>query len=435
MCASKIQLKHNNRLYIYLFSLFSPIVIFFIFAIQKETAFFDYLIFGTGILLIVFVFFRSRMLVYAAKAKMELQKLDEKINLIQAGLIKDKEAVKAFKEKIVSFSDLKVVVEKLSLCLHQEDTTRVLAAEVSRLLGDTLSTVILYQLHAQTGELGISSSRKGQLRTNIKTKNGDVFDYWVVKKLQPLLIEDVRKDYRFDLHQVDEEETRRFRSLISVPLGVGNKTLGVLRLDSPEVKFFSMEDLRLLQALGGLGSMALENAQLYERFENLAIKDGLTNLYLRRYFEDALGMEINRHARRKKSLALVMIDLDHFKKYNDKFGHVAGDIVLRTVSGLLSNFFSEPGHLLCRYGGEEFCVVLPECSKKKAAILAQDVRECIAHQTMLLRREKTYVTASIGVATFPDDAQVKVELIRKADQALYQAKANGRDRVCLAYSH
>ena len=189
--------------------------------------------------------------------------------------------------------------------------------------------------------------------------------------------------------------------------------------------------MRFLTTIGGLGAVAIENAQLYERVEQLAIKDSLTGLYLRRHLLDRMPEEISRQIRQKNQLAFLMLDLDKFKHYNDKFGHIAGDIVLRTVGMILADLFSDPGMLICRYGGEEFSILLPDCSRQKAIELAEELRKRISDQTIILRREKTRITVSVGVAVFPKDAQNAKELIHKADQALYKAKKEGRNRVCV----
>ena len=131
-------------------------------------------------------------------------------------------------------------------------------------------------------------------------------------------------------------------------------------------------------------------------------------------------------------LSFLMIDLDYFKKYNDQFGHVAGDIVLKTVAKILDDSFGQPGNIVCRYGGEEFCVLLPDCTKENAKQLAEKVRKKIEQEKIVLRRQETNITVSIGVSTFPKDAQMKEELIYKADHALYRAKEEGRNRVCIA---
>ena len=362
----------------------------------------------------------------------KMQDTREKINLLEAEIAHEKKVISSFEEKIVRFSQLKGLTERLSMSLSLEDTSKTLSVEVNRLFGDKDAVIILYLFQSKTGELGISSSQKDQMNINIKAKRGDIFDQWIVKAMQPLLIEDTKADFRFDADKIVTEDSRKIRSLISAPLMVGHKALGILRVDSPRENQFTTEDLRFLTTIGDVGALAVENAQLYEHVEELAIKDGLTNLYFKKYFLDRLSEEISRHMRHKSEMALLMIDLDFFKKYNDQFGHTAGDIVLKTVASTLLEVFNQPGNFVARYGGEEFCVLLPDCSKNKAAQLAESLRKKIEAQTITLRREETSMSISVGIAVFPKDAQLKEELIHKADQALYRAKKEGRNRVCTA---
>jgi diguanylate cyclase (GGDEF)-like protein len=125
-----------------------------------------------------------------------------------------------------------------------------------------------------------------------------------------------------------------------------------------------------------------------------------------------------------------MLDLDHFKDYNDRFGHAAGDLVLKHLVRLMQEHFGGSGNLLCRYGGEEFCVVLHECARREAVAAAEAFVRLVEGQAVVLRREKTPVTVSAGVAMFPEDARTREELIQRADQLLYDAKRAGRNRVC-----
>ncbi|NLE64810.1 MAG: GGDEF domain-containing protein, partial [Elusimicrobia bacterium] len=120
------------------------------------------------------------------------------------------------------------------------------------------------------------------------------------------------------------------------------------------------------------------------------------------------------------------------KKYNDEYGHTAGDLVLKHVAGVLQKAFSAPGDLVCRYGGEEFCALLPGCGKEEAIARARDLVEMVDASDILLRREKTHITISVGVAGFPEDARTREDLVQKADEALYEAKRKGRNRVCAA---
>ncbi|MFH1360970.1 MAG: sensor domain-containing diguanylate cyclase [Candidatus Omnitrophota bacterium] len=377
-------------------------------------------------------FFALRYSMIEKETEVDLRRQDfvERSNLLQADIANERFVVEAWQEKIQNYLQLKDLTEKLSLCLSLSDTSSTITSQINPFFGRGDNTAILYLFDVYAKELALSSSHKGQMQINIKQKKGDAYDQWVFKTLQPLLIEDIRSDFRFDGEKFIDEEQRRIQSLISAPLMIENKPIGILRIDNPEHNYFHTEDLRLLNTIGHLGAVALENAQLYERVEELAIKDSLTGLYLRRYFLQRLGEETSRQLRRKKPLSFLMIDLDEFKLYNDKYGHMAGDIVLKTIGLILQENFQNPGHLVCRYGGEEFAVLLPDCSKPEAMAMAEDLRKKISKQEIILRKQKTHITVSIGVASFPDDAQIKEEVIHKADQAMYSAKSQGRNKVC-----
>lgn len=425
----KTQKKQLSKNFLTVIASFLSLAASFVYALLWEPTFSYILAIGLFVYLLYLVLLQVNLAKRNAEIQLQIQDLTEKKNLIEDEIRTHVLAIDSFRKKIISYLELKGLTEKLSLCLYLEDTSRTISAEVNRLYGDEDSTIILYLFHSKTGELGISSSQKGQIQVNIKSKKGDIFDQWLVKAMQPLLVEESKSDYRFDIEKIKTEDARIIRSLISVPLLVGHKALGILRVDNAHEKHFTTEDLRFLTTIGDLGAVAIENAQLFEHIENLAIRDSLTDLYLRRYLLERLSEEINRHRSRKGELSFLMIDLDKFKQYNDKFGHRAGDIVLRTLAMLLKNYFKEPGMLLSRYGGEEFSVILPDCSKKMAVELAQGFRKRVEEQSIMLRRERTRITVSIGVATFPKDAHNKEELIQKADEALYQAKDKGRNQV------
>ena len=428
----KLKIPSFKSRFILIATLFLPLVLFFVFATFFYPPFFIFLSVGLFIIIVYLIPLQNRLVLRKAEVDLLSQDFLERINMTVLETQKEQAAISSFREKIVNFSELKGLTERLGICLSLEETSKVLSSEVNKLFGGPETVIILYVLEGKTGDLGIIASYKEKLEFNIKQKKGDIFDRWVVKTLQPLLIEDVKIDYRFDADKILEEDTRAIRSLISVPLLVGHRPIGVLRVDSSQVNTFTTEDLRFLNAIGDIGAIAMENAQLYERIEQLAIRDGLTNLYLRRYLNERLPEEVSRHLRSKSEMSFLMIDLDFFKEYNDKYGHMAGDIVLKMVSIVLMECFDQPGNLVFRYGGEEFGVLLSDCTKKKALELAEDFRKRIENQSILLRRQKTNVTVSVGVASFPKDAQEKEELIYKADRALYQAKRSGRNRVCIA---
>jgi two-component system, cell cycle response regulator len=169
--------------------------------------------------------------------------------------------------------------------------------------------------------------------------------------------------------------------------------------------------------------------------EGLALKDGLTGLYNRRHFSEQLAREWNRARREQIPLALFMIDIDHFKRFNDTFGHLAGDQCIRRVAERLKGNFARGSDLVARYGGEEFVALAAGVDRRQARDRAELLRNAIRDMTAgdEARTAARLVTVSIGLATVtPDERQVPEDLLDAADRALYQAKRQGRDRVVLA---
>ena len=186
-------------------------------------------------------------------------------------------------------------------------------------------------------------------------------------------------------------------------------------------------------------SRTLENRKLHqlaqerEYFEHLSNTDGLTELYNHRYFHNILNIEVERERRYKRPLSLLMIDIDDFKSCNDTHGHLAGDVVLQQVGALVKK--STRGcDYVARYGGEEFAVILPETSKQEALVVAERIRASIAEHLFTTSTGNSIgnVTVTIGLSSFPEDAQERVELIDKADKSLYQGKTSGKNRICVA---
>jgi diguanylate cyclase (GGDEF)-like protein len=168
--------------------------------------------------------------------------------------------------------------------------------------------------------------------------------------------------------------------------------------------------------------------------ETLAITDGLTGLYNHRHFQDTIEKEIRRCEREGRALSLLLIDIDHFKQYNDRFGHTEGDAALRRVAGQIMKTIRS-SDLAFRYGGEEMAVLLPSCGREQASDVAEKIRIAVSTSSARTGRFGAKNTVSIGVATFPEDGRVSRALVDTADAALYEAKRTGRDRVVQAGRH
>ncbi len=215
------------------------------------------------------------------------------------------------------------------------------------------------------------------------------------------------------------------------PLFQDDDIIGILCL-GPNYKDeeYKEDNLEALELLGNMLSVAVKNAGRYERIKALSYTDGMTGLHNYRFFRLRLKEEMSRTRRDESLISLLIIDVDHFKNYNDTLGHPAGDEVLRQVSLILQKSVRD-NDIVARYGGEEFAVILPGADKEGALTLAERIREKVA--TYGFEQEEIQpegnLTVSIGTATSPDDAVTEEDLIVRADKALYHAKNTGRNRV------
>jgi diguanylate cyclase (GGDEF)-like protein len=225
--------------------------------------------------------------------------------------------------------------------------------------------------------------------------------------------------------RVDARLNYRTQSILVVPLqDPAHNILGVLELinalDRGRVVPFDSQYESLVRSLASQAAVALRNARL----EDLSFKDALTDVYNRRYFSVRMEEEFKRHCRFGEPLSLALMDLDHFKEVNDRFGHRAGDEVLRDVAQLLVKH-SRSFSVVTRYGGDEFAIILVNTAKAGGLTYAERIRSVIEQH----RFAHSPVTASLGVASLPEDATTVDDLIVAADQALYDAKRLGRNRA------
>jgi diguanylate cyclase (GGDEF)-like protein len=217
-------------------------------------------------------------------------------------------------------------------------------------------------------------------------------------------------------------------SRMCIPLVSFGQTLGILALDSAKPDAFRDGDLQSLESVADICATAIQNAHYVERVKQLAYLDGLTGIFNRRFFELRIMEEIERARRYGTGMAVIMADIDQFKRLNDEFGHVLGDEVLRQVSSLFHQQLRKID-VVCRYGGEEFGILLTQTNAQHAMNIAEKLRKMVAGwQFPGVPRT---VTISAGAAAFPEHGTTRDTLVRAADSALYAAKQAGRNKVCL----
>jgi len=225
----------------------------------------------------------------------------------------------------------------------------------------------------------------------------------------------------------DNTDLIKYKNHTILPLNIEeNQVVGYLAVDrileSDKEKFAILAQQFLI---------GLRRALLYEKVQGLTITDALTGVYCRRYFLERFNEELKRSKKNKLKMAFLMIDIDNFKQFNDRYGHLVGDAILRKVSKIISETIRQID-FIGRYGGEELSIVLAETDKDQASFAAERIRQAISTATVKVYDEELKVTVSIGVSVFPDNALNMQDLIELADQALYLAKETGKNKVCFA---
>jgi diguanylate cyclase (GGDEF)-like protein len=216
---------------------------------------------------------------------------------------------------------------------------------------------------------------------------------------------------------------------LCVPMMAQGEALGVLHLSSQHQGLFTPAKQQLAVTVAEHIALALANLKLREAIQQQSIRDPLTGLFNRRYMEESLEREIHRASRASKCVAVIMLDVDHFKRFNDTFGHDAGDVVLRELGTFLQQQI-RASDIACRYGGEELLLILPETTLEVATTRAEAIRSGVKELIVEHRRQSLgTITISLGVACFPEHGPSGAAVIRSADAALYRAKQQGRDRV------
>lgn len=246
---------------------------------------------------------------------------------------------------------------------------------------------------------------------------------------QPAVLE----DYAAWPHRREVYARMQLHAVADFPIVVNEQGLGVLAIGRHEPgKIFEHNEIQFGALFAQLVALVLDNAQLRETLRQESIRDSLTDLFNRRYMQETLELQIRRMIRDQTPLSIIMLDIDHFKKFNDNFGHPAGDALLRAMGQFLKRRVRAED-VACRYGGEEFALILPEATLEVAYHRAETLRETVMNlQVQYAGEALGPITLSLGVAAFPQHGSTSEAVLKAADVALYKAKQSGRNRVMKA---
>jgi diguanylate cyclase (GGDEF)-like protein len=243
----------------------------------------------------------------------------------------------------------------------------------------------------------------------------------------PIIVADLQKEPREQL----VPKPKAAHGFMAVPIVSEGQTIGCVSFIALRPNEYTFEQQRLVDRLIRLASVGIQNARLHEKTVELAETDSMTGLLTNRAYQERLEAEFRKAQAARQSLSLLILDVDYFKRINDTYGHPQGDELLRQLGDVLRQH-ARKADICCRYGGDEFTIVMPETIKAEAAMVAGRIRQAIEETTFTLDGNPANVTISIGVAGYPQDVGQKVALVAAADKALYAAKHNGRNTVQMA---
>ncbi len=317
----------------------------------------------------------------------------------------------------------------LTSSLQLDQVLRTIMEKIDEFLRPDTWSLLLVDEVKQELYFELAVGKGAQALKDVRIKMGQGIAGWVAQHDEAVVVPDVSSDTRF-FSQVDEKTKTATRSIVAVPVRYRDHCLGVIELvNCVSAEGFHERDLALLEALADFAAIALENARHVKRIHELTITDDCTSLYNARHMDFILETEVYRSQRYGYEFSLVFIDLDHFKMVNDTHGHLVGSNLLAEVGSMIKTACRRIDFAF-RYGGDEFVIVLPQSPKESAFIVARRLHRMISETAWLASEGlNIHITASLGVASYPSDAQTKVELLHLADEAMYLVKNTTRDAV------
>jgi diguanylate cyclase (GGDEF)-like protein len=323
------------------------------------------------------------------------------------------------------------VVKTANSILEPRKVIEVVMEKIRQLIPSEAWSLLMVDEEKQELVFEAALGAKGRDVSSFRLKLGEGVAGWVAQTGKATIVNDVAHDPRFT-PRVDTRTQFETRSILCAPLVSRGRTIGVLEIINKLEGRFTRNDLDLVLTLVEPCAIAIENAILFQRTEQLTITDDLTRLFNSRYLNLYLGREIKRCKRHGIPLSVIFLDLDGFKGINDQYGHLAGSGTLTEVGAILAEGVRE-SDILARYGGDEFVVVLPETPASGALVIAERLRRAVEeHRFLEGQGISARISASFGIATYPDHALSPEGLIQKADQAMYRVKEREKNGIEVA---
>ncbi len=344
----------------------------------------------------------------------ELSELAEAFNEM---LTDTRSYLQEIKGKSFELSTLYTIVDRVTRSIDLENLRKIILDIVNEAFSDVETSLIAIR-PAEGGEVHVGTRAPG-----MPTTSNILLDPGELERIEKVVDAEILRrwlDGEIETRQLSDGGARA-----DVPLRPNGRDIGLLSVTKRTGRAFDEVELHLLDALETHVSVALENARLY----SLAITDELTRVYTMRYFQNALAEEVGRYERYGQKLSLLMIDIDDFKRINDTFGHPVGDEALRRVARILREAVREID-IVCRYGGEEFTVILPATGGKAAVVVGERIRAAVEATPFDISPEVSFrLTISVGSACCPEDEATARHLVEAADAALYRAKRDGKNQI------
>ncbi|MGB3341025.1 MAG: diguanylate cyclase [bacterium] len=340
-------------------------------------------------------------------------------------------AMASLKQKIQELQTLNEIVQAISSSLKPKEILRIIMEKTADIIkAEGWSVLLLDQEH---GELVFEAAagEAGKKLLGLRLKIGQGVAGWVARYGQSLIVSDVTKDPRF-YSGVDKKTKFITKSILCVPMRSRDKIIGVVEVvNKIGGEPFTPADLEIFENLVAHVTIALQNAAMYRKMEEASLIDDLTQLYNVRFCNKYLDEYFDGRKTPKGVVSLIFLDIDFFKLVDDNYGHLVGSETLRYVGERLKRVVRNED-VVIRYGGDEYIVILPNTDKKTARVIAERIRKEINQEPFYAFNNKKFnISVTLGVASYPDDAKTRDDLIGKADKAMYEGKLSGRDKVVL----